>query len=130
MLFRDRQGKVVFLDPLEKPLSPKHICIPIHRIAKGQLGRTTENIVWLGITTTGTAVLKGLRIRKGESRCFSISAWSCLFTRVFFLQTMSQWYELQQLDSKFLEQVHQLYDDSFPMEIRQYLAQWLEKQDW
>ncbi|KAH0511666.1 Signal transducer and activator of transcription 4 [Microtus ochrogaster] len=51
-------------------------------------------------------------------------------TRVFFLQTMSQWYELQQLDSKFLEQVHQLYDDSFPMEIRQYLAQWLEKQDW
>uniref|UniRef100_A0A5F9CRB7 Signal transducer and activator of transcription n=1 Tax=Oryctolagus cuniculus TaxID=9986 RepID=A0A5F9CRB7_RABIT len=43
---------------------------------------------------------------------------------------MSQWYELQQLDSKFLEQVHQLYDDSFPMEIRQYLAQWLENQDW
>lgn len=43
---------------------------------------------------------------------------------------MSQWFELQQLDSKFLEQVHQLYDDSFPMEIRQYLAQWLEKQDW
>lgn len=43
---------------------------------------------------------------------------------------MSQWYELQQLESKYLEQVHQLYDDSFPMEIRQYLAQWLEKQDW
>lgn len=89
-------------------------------------------IICLGIATTGTAVLKGLRIRKGESLCFSCSAWSwsCLFTHVFFLQTMSQWYELQQLDSKFLEQVHQLYDDSFPMEIRQYLAQWLEKQDW
>ncbi|XP_074071580.1 signal transducer and activator of transcription 1-alpha/beta [Macrotis lagotis] len=43
---------------------------------------------------------------------------------------MSQWTDLQQLDSKFLEQVHQLYDDSFPMEIRQYLAPWLEKQDW
>ncbi|XP_053129470.1 signal transducer and activator of transcription 1-alpha/beta isoform X2 [Hemicordylus capensis] len=43
---------------------------------------------------------------------------------------MSQWYKLQQLDSRFLEQVHQLYDDSFPMEIRQYLAQWLESQDW
>ncbi|NXL80112.1 STAT1 protein, partial [Leptocoma aspasia] len=43
---------------------------------------------------------------------------------------MSQWYQLQQLDTKFLEQVHQLYDDSFPMEIRQYLAQWLENQDW
>ncbi|XP_030344205.1 signal transducer and activator of transcription 1-alpha/beta isoform X4 [Strigops habroptila] len=43
---------------------------------------------------------------------------------------MAQWCQLQQLDSKFLEQVHQLYDDSFPMEIRQYLAQWLENQDW
>ncbi|XP_044282919.1 signal transducer and activator of transcription 1-alpha/beta [Varanus komodoensis] len=43
---------------------------------------------------------------------------------------MSQWYKLQQLDSRYLEQVHQLYDDSFPMEIRQYLAQWLESQDW
>lgn len=44
--------------------------------------------------------------------------------------SQTQWYKLQQLDSKFLEQVHQLYDDSFPMEIRQYLAQWLESQDW
>ncbi|XP_007420448.1 signal transducer and activator of transcription 1-alpha/beta isoform X1 [Python bivittatus] len=43
---------------------------------------------------------------------------------------MSQWCKLQQLDSKFLEHVHQLYDDSFPMEIRQYLAPWLESQDW
>ncbi|EHH21539.1 hypothetical protein EGK_04632 [Macaca mulatta] len=49
---------------------------------------------------------------------------------LYYNSRMSQWYELQQLDSKFLEQVHQLYDDSFPMEIRQYLAQWLEKQDW
>ncbi|XP_072435075.1 signal transducer and activator of transcription 1-alpha/beta-like isoform X1 [Chiloscyllium punctatum] len=43
---------------------------------------------------------------------------------------MSLWYELQQLDSKFLEQVDQLYDDNFPMEIRQYLGQWLETKDW
>ncbi|XP_053327825.1 signal transducer and activator of transcription 1-alpha/beta [Spea bombifrons] len=43
---------------------------------------------------------------------------------------MAQWYELQQIDNKFLEQVHQLYDDSFPMEIRQYLAQWIEAKDW
>ncbi|XP_030310474.1 signal transducer and activator of transcription 1-alpha/beta isoform X1 [Calypte anna] len=43
---------------------------------------------------------------------------------------MTQWYQLQQLESKFLEQVHQLYDDSFPMEVRQYLAEWLERQDW
>ncbi|TEA33767.1 hypothetical protein DBR06_SOUSAS16110009, partial [Sousa chinensis] len=59
--------------------------------------------------------------------------WSCglpFVICILFPYRMSQWYELQQLDSKFLEQVHQLYDDSFPMEIRQYLAQWLEKQDW
>ncbi|KFQ39621.1 Signal transducer and activator of transcription 4, partial [Mesitornis unicolor] len=52
------------------------------------------------------------------------------FFLFFPLLRMTQWYQLQQLDSKFLEQVHQLYDDSFPMEIRQYLAQWLENQDW
>ncbi|NXG55082.1 STAT1 protein, partial [Hemiprocne comata] len=52
------------------------------------------------------------------------------FCTKFSLFRMTQWYQLQQLDSKFLEQVHQLYDDSFPMEIRQYLAQWLENQDW
>ncbi|XP_066469483.1 signal transducer and activator of transcription 1-alpha/beta [Tiliqua scincoides] len=44
--------------------------------------------------------------------------------------SQTQWYKLQQLDAKFLEQVHQLYDDNFPMEIRQYLAHWLESQDW
>uniref|UniRef100_A0A8C2B752 Signal transducer and activator of transcription n=1 Tax=Cyprinus carpio TaxID=7962 RepID=A0A8C2B752_CYPCA len=43
---------------------------------------------------------------------------------------MSQWLELQQLDSTFLEQVDQLYDDSFPMAIRQYLSSWIESHDW
>ncbi|XP_051979649.1 signal transducer and activator of transcription 1-like [Xyrauchen texanus] len=43
---------------------------------------------------------------------------------------MSQWLELQQLDSKFLEQVDQLYDDNFPMAIRQYLSNWIEVHDW
>ncbi|XP_018599341.1 signal transducer and activator of transcription 1-like isoform X1 [Scleropages formosus] len=43
---------------------------------------------------------------------------------------MSQWYQLQQLDSKYLEQLDQLYDDTFPMEIRQYLSQWIESHDW
>ncbi|RXM99476.1 Signal transducer and activator of transcription 1 [Acipenser ruthenus] len=46
------------------------------------------------------------------------------------LNKMTQWYQLQQLESKYLEQVDQLYDDSFPMEIRQYLSQWIESQDW
>uniref|UniRef100_A0A3B5A2K6 Signal transducer and activator of transcription n=1 Tax=Stegastes partitus TaxID=144197 RepID=A0A3B5A2K6_9TELE len=34
---------------------------------------------------------------------------------------MAQWCQLQMLDCKYLEQVDQLYDDSFPMDIRQYL---------
>uniref|UniRef100_A0A8C8LUP9 SH2 domain-containing protein n=1 Tax=Oncorhynchus tshawytscha TaxID=74940 RepID=A0A8C8LUP9_ONCTS len=43
---------------------------------------------------------------------------------------MAQWFQLQQLDSKYLEQVDQLYDDNFPMEIRQYLSAWIESHDW
>uniref|UniRef100_A0AAV2LBA9 STAT transcription factor protein interaction domain-containing protein n=1 Tax=Knipowitschia caucasica TaxID=637954 RepID=A0AAV2LBA9_KNICA len=43
---------------------------------------------------------------------------------------MAQWYQLQMLDGKYLEQVDQLYDDSFPMDIRQYLSQWIESVDW
>ncbi|KAJ8351531.1 hypothetical protein SKAU_G00230070 [Synaphobranchus kaupii] len=43
---------------------------------------------------------------------------------------MTQWFQLQQLESKYLEQVGQLYDDNFPMEIRQYLSQWIESHDW
>uniref|UniRef100_A0A4W3JAT4 Signal transducer and activator of transcription n=1 Tax=Callorhinchus milii TaxID=7868 RepID=A0A4W3JAT4_CALMI len=43
---------------------------------------------------------------------------------------MSQWHQLHQLDSQFLEQVDQMYDDTFPMEVRQFLAHWLENQDW
>lgn len=43
---------------------------------------------------------------------------------------MAQWCELQMLDSKYKEQVDQLYDDSFPMDIRQYLSKWIESIDW
>uniref|UniRef100_A0A674CN96 Signal transducer and activator of transcription n=1 Tax=Salmo trutta TaxID=8032 RepID=A0A674CN96_SALTR len=43
---------------------------------------------------------------------------------------MAQWFQLQKLDSKYLEQVDQLYDDTFPMEIRQYLSTWIESHDW
>uniref|UniRef100_A0A8C6L5X1 Signal transducer and activator of transcription n=1 Tax=Nothobranchius furzeri TaxID=105023 RepID=A0A8C6L5X1_NOTFU len=42
---------------------------------------------------------------------------------------MAQWVQLQMLDSKYLEQVDQLYDDSFPMDIRQYLSRWIESID-
>ncbi|XP_061685246.1 signal transducer and activator of transcription 1a isoform X2 [Syngnathoides biaculeatus] len=43
---------------------------------------------------------------------------------------MTQWHQLQMLDSKYLEQVDQLYDDSFPMDIRDYLSKWIESIDW
>ncbi|XP_027031093.2 signal transducer and activator of transcription 1-like isoform X1 [Tachysurus fulvidraco] len=43
---------------------------------------------------------------------------------------MSLWYQLQQLDSTYLEQIGQIYNDAFPMEIRQYLSQWIETIDW
>ncbi|NP_001117126.1 signal transducer and activator of transcription 1a [Salmo salar] len=43
---------------------------------------------------------------------------------------MAQWCQLQLLESKYQEQVDQLYDDSFPMDIRQYLSKWIESIDW
>ncbi|XP_038862635.1 signal transducer and activator of transcription 4-like isoform X1 [Salvelinus namaycush] len=43
---------------------------------------------------------------------------------------MSQWKQIQQLEFKYLEQVDYLYDDSFPMGIRQVLSDWIESQDW
>ncbi|KAM9397974.1 uncharacterized protein ACWYII_033021 isoform 1-T1 [Salvelinus alpinus] len=43
---------------------------------------------------------------------------------------MAQWCQLTLLDPNYQEQVHQLYDDSFPMDIRQYLSKWIESIDW
>ncbi|XP_042305569.1 signal transducer and activator of transcription 2 [Sceloporus undulatus] len=44
---------------------------------------------------------------------------------------MAQWQQIQSLDSVYLNQVHDLYlDNSLPMEVRQYLAYWIEEQDW
>nr|XP_056717021.1 signal transducer and activator of transcription 4 [Euleptes europaea] len=43
---------------------------------------------------------------------------------------MSQWNQVQQLETRFLEQIDQIYDDKFPMEVRHLLAQWIENQDW
>uniref|UniRef100_A0A3B3YDT1 STAT transcription factor protein interaction domain-containing protein n=1 Tax=Poecilia mexicana TaxID=48701 RepID=A0A3B3YDT1_9TELE len=42
---------------------------------------------------------------------------------------MSQWKQVQQLEMRLLEQVDYLYDDNFPMDIRQGLAGWIESQD-
>lgn len=44
---------------------------------------------------------------------------------------MAQWDKLMQLPAAYGQQVHELYDrDAFPMDVRHYLAEWIEKQDW
>ncbi|KAL3056786.1 signal transducer and activator of transcription 4 isoform X1 [Trematomus bernacchii] len=43
---------------------------------------------------------------------------------------MSQWKQIQQLEIRLLEHVDYLYDDNFPMDIRQGLSSWIETQDW
>ncbi|KAF7246899.1 Signal transducer and activator of transcription 3 [Varanus komodoensis] len=44
---------------------------------------------------------------------------------------MSQWQQIQMLERVYLEQVHYLYsDENLPMEVRQYLAYWIEEQNW
>ncbi|XP_059499442.1 signal transducer and activator of transcription 1-like isoform X2 [Stegostoma tigrinum] len=44
---------------------------------------------------------------------------------------MSQWEALKQLDTKYLERVDDLYqNETFPMDVREYLAHWIEAQDW
>uniref|UniRef100_H3DKH3 Signal transducer and activator of transcription n=1 Tax=Tetraodon nigroviridis TaxID=99883 RepID=H3DKH3_TETNG len=42
---------------------------------------------------------------------------------------MSQWKQIQQLENRLLEHVDYLYDDNFPMDVRQVLASWIESQD-
>lgn len=54
----------------------------------------------------------------------------CVCLGVCTHSSMSQWKQIQQLEIRLLEQVDYLYDDNFPMDIRQGLASWIESQDW
>lgn len=46
------------------------------------------------------------------------------------LQTMSVWAKAQQMSSDALQQIHSIYGDHFPIEIRHFLASWLEEKLW
>ncbi|XP_019736407.1 signal transducer and activator of transcription 2 isoform X2 [Hippocampus comes] len=44
---------------------------------------------------------------------------------------MSQWERLMQLPAAFSQQLHDLYDrEALPMDVRHYLAAWIESQQW
>ncbi|XP_077184690.1 signal transducer and activator of transcription 2 [Paroedura picta] len=44
---------------------------------------------------------------------------------------MAQWQQIRMLDNVYREQVHRLYSEGFlPMEVREYLAYWIEEQNW
>ncbi|XP_041857342.1 signal transducer and activator of transcription 1-like [Melanotaenia boesemani] len=43
---------------------------------------------------------------------------------------MAQWQELLRLDSVLQDRVRQLYEGQLPREIRHWLADWIENQDW
>ena len=51
---------------------------------------------------------------------------------IYYFQsvTMAQWRMCQHLQGPLLEQMKQLYGPHFPMEVRHYLANWIEAQSW
>lgn len=49
----------------------------------------------------------------------------------FYVCRMAQWQNMLQLDTVYQQRVFDLYNrDEFPMDVRHYLAQWIEGQDW
>lgn len=46
------------------------------------------------------------------------------------ISTMSLWIQAQQLQGEALHQMQALYGQHFPIEVRHYLAQWIESQPW
>lgn len=49
----------------------------------------------------------------------------------YYVFSMSQWQNLRELDTVYQQRVSDLYNrDEFPMDVRHYLAHWIEGQDW
>lgn len=49
---------------------------------------------------------------------------------LFHRSTMAMWIQAQQLQGEALHQMQALYGQHFPIEVRHYLAQWIECQLW
>lgn len=55
---------------------------------------------------------------------------SPLLLPLFTSSTMAMWIQAQQLQGEALHQMQALYGQHFPIEVRHYLAQWIENQQW
>lgn len=54
-----------------------------------------------------------------------------VFSRLSVCQVeMALWIQAQQLQGDALHQMQALYGQHFPIEVRHYLAQWIETQPW
>uniref|UniRef100_UPI00358F5081 signal transducer and activator of transcription 1-alpha/beta-like isoform X3 n=1 Tax=Myxine glutinosa TaxID=7769 RepID=UPI00358F5081 len=82
---------------------------------------TRDGDITVHLRTKGSQGINQASSQRGDTRQSSPAKACC--------GSMAQWNSLQQLDTKYLNQLDHLYEN-FPMEVRQFLADWLEKQDW
>lgn len=109
---------------------PSRSCVPRARRAPAVSGSCPISPPQRGAAVVAGSCRMAGRREFGESWVPALSSMCAHPTRSPELARMAQWNQLQQLDTRYLEQLHQLYSDSFPMELRQFLAPWIESQDW
>lgn len=87
-----------------------------------------------GNQTTQVRHVRGRAEDREDNKPWNNTAlvWNVTSSECFLLMlcSMSQWKQIQQLENRLLEHVDYLYDDNFPMDVRQVLASWIESQDW